>query len=254
MPIPLQNGIIYGPVRSRRFGASLGINLLPADAKVCSMSCVYCQYEDTQASSAVHFPLLEEIERALQEALADFKKSPAYDWLMICGNGEPTLYPFFDEAVNRILKIRDELAPGLKVGILSNSITCERFEIRQALLKLDGRYMKLDAGKSEFFLKVNRVARSSAWTNVIYGLSRLPNIVLQSMFVRGAVDNTSEQEIDDWIEAVRYIQPLRVQVYTVERPPQEDRILPVSSEKLEQIAERLTLKTKIPASVFLPNE
>ena len=98
MTIPLQRGLIYGPVNSRRLGRSLGINLLPLRLKICTFNCVYCQYGWTQIHGDQLFdtslwPLLSEISTALTDALNELKSTPSY--LTFSGNGEPTLHPQF---------------------------------------------------------------------------------------------------------------------------------------------------------------
>src|SRR6266498_1009545 len=98
MPIPLQAEIVYGPLDSRRFGKSLGINLLPTDRKVCNFDCVYCQYAETKGGSKTAFPsvacLRKEFEQFLhrRESERFMNKDLRVDWIMIAGNGEPTLH------------------------------------------------------------------------------------------------------------------------------------------------------------------
>jgi len=136
------------------------------------------------------------------------------------------------------------------IGILSNASTCDQPRIRESLLKLDGRFMKLDAGSSATFAALNRPSGSGAWDRIVHGLSQLPRIVLQSMFVTGRVDNTSDKEIEEWIKVVHTIKPEAVQVYTIQRKPEHPDILPVTKEKLQMIACRLTNETHIPAMVY----
>jgi wyosine [tRNA(Phe)-imidazoG37] synthetase (radical SAM superfamily) len=97
--LSLQPGIIYGPVASRRLGRSLGINLLPADYKLCSFNCLYCQYGWTKSVTLMpgdrlkDLPTPDAVATALKNALAEFsRRDKAIDAISICGNGEPTLY------------------------------------------------------------------------------------------------------------------------------------------------------------------
>ena len=246
--IPLQSGIVYGPVDSRRFGKSLGINLLPADFKVCSFDCVYCQYKDRPGKPK--FPDLGEIYAQLSsdfERIRDGKLK--VDWIMLSGNGEPTLHPEFLGIVESLLTLRDLYFPKVPIGILSKSSTCHKDDTRRALSMLDARFMKLDAGSLYMFHDVNRPYTTLAWGDVIEGLCSLPDVTLQSMFVTGEVDNTDEKAVNDWIEAVQCIRPLEVQIYTIDRAPQEAGILPVDEEKLKAISNRLKTKTNIPSAV-----
>src|SRR3989338_1461915 len=147
MTIPLQSSVVYGPIDSRRFGKSLGINLLPSDQKICSFDCLYCQYGETAINKLGSFPDLGHIHEEVQERLIKSKENKeGLSWIMIAGNGEPTLHPQFHEAVKLLLSLREAYAPAVPIGILSNSSTCHRPDIQDSLLKLDGRFMKLDAG------------------------------------------------------------------------------------------------------------
>ena len=204
MTIPLQTGIVYGPMKSRRFGRSLGINLLPENRKVCTFGCLYCQYEDAEKESFAEFPSLEQIEEEA-DAFFSCSISAPYDWITIAGNGEPTLYPQFSEAVEILSRLRDQYLYGVPIGILSNASTCGIREIHNALMKLDGRFMKLDAGEKKTFEALNRPRKTDQWTEIIHGLHDLKRCVIQSMFITGSLDNTSEKEISEWIKIINYI-------------------------------------------------
>ena len=219
--------------------------------KLCTFDCLYCQYGDTRKNGPVSFPALEQIEEEADAFFSTAKtKGLKIDWITISGNGEPTLHPDFEAAVEILVRLRDQYLYAVPIGILSNSSTCHRPEIRQSLLKLEGRFMKLDAGLSSIFNVLNKPSDPDSWNRIIHGLYELHRIVLQSMFVTGRVDNTSDEEIAQWIKLVHYIQPEGVQVYTVERRPEHADILPVFKEKLQTIADRLTRQTRIPAFVY----
>ena len=254
MTIPLQTGIIYGPMDSRRFGRSLGINLLPENRKICTFECLYCQYGEPEKVKPSGFPSLEQIEKETDFFFSCAKIDAAqYDWITIAGNGEPTLHPDFEEAVDILIRLRDQYFYETPLGILSNSSTCHRPEIQQSLMKLDGRFMKLDAGRAATFKTLNQPGPADTWARIVLGLRRMRRIVIQSMFVAGRVDNTSEEEIEAWIKILNEIQPEGVQVYTIDRSPQHSDILEVSRDRLREIARRLTDKTHIPAFLYDPN-
>lgn len=124
--IPLQSGIIYGPVKSRRLGWSLGINISPLDYKFCSFNCVYCQYGQTKVCTfdtrgrLRDFPSLDDFGRDLEIAL---HKSEQIDNITFSGNGEPTLHPQFNELVSIAKQLRDTYIPRARLGIISNSST-----------------------------------------------------------------------------------------------------------------------------------
>lgn len=248
--VNLQKNIVYGPVASRRFGKSLGINLLPVDCKVCSFSCVYCQYADCKSSQA-KFPTFDEVSAVVGSEFQRIdRENLKINWIMLSGNGEPTLHPDFSKLVETIISLRNLHLPGIPIGILSNSSTCAKEDIRVALSMLDGRFMKLDAGSLYVFHVVNRPVSTLIFGDVMEGLCNLPDVTIQSMFVTGEADNTGERVVNDWIQAVRCIKPIEVQIYTVERTPQEIGILPVDEEKLKIISKELTMKTQIKSTVY----
>jgi wyosine [tRNA(Phe)-imidazoG37] synthetase (radical SAM superfamily) len=251
MPIALQTGVVYGPLKSRRFGNSLGINLLPADQKVCSFDCGYCQYGKTKMKAPFAFPAPDQIESEVDSFfLKALDEKIPLDWMMIAGNGEPTLHPRFKEVVEALIYLRDRAIPALPIGILSNASTCDRPEIQEALLKLDKCFMKLDAGSLELFEAINQPFSKNQWRRIMQGLYHLRRLTLQSMFVEGRVDNTTDQSVDEWIRAVHYVRPESVLIYTLDRPTAEEGILAVSKEKLDQIAGRLLKETGIECSVY----
>ncbi len=251
MTIDLQPGIIYGPVSSRRFGRSLGINPLPTQFKLCNFECVYCQYGEAHPKGqSVQFPSLQAIEKETRLSLERLavERSPI-DSITIAGNGEPTLYPRFGELVDLLLSLRDRYLPKTKVGILSNATTCHRAEIRSALEKLDGRFMKLDAGDAGFS-RVNHPSAGLSREEVVGHLSSMKDIVIQSMFVTGSVDNTGENDLQAWIGDIGRIRPLSVQIYTIDRPPSDPAIQAVPQEALLGIADRLRRACQVNAEVY----
>ena len=114
---------IFGPIHSRRLGISLGINLLPADGKVCTFDCIYCECgfnADHKTSS--NFPSRGEVAEKLEAKLKEMAESGEHpDVLTFAGNGEPTQSPYFPEVVDDVIRLRDQYCPEAKVSVLSNS-------------------------------------------------------------------------------------------------------------------------------------
>lgn len=257
--IPLQQGILYGPVRSRRLGLSLGLNLLPDEIKLCSMDCGYCQYSWTgmltaRPEPAARFlPSRDQVRQALQEELARLgrRKTPP-DTITFSGNGEATLHPDFPRIAEDVVALRDQYAPSCRTAILSNSTTLGNGEVRRAILLLDDPVLKLDAGREETFRRLNRPAKGVRFDEVLSGLQSIgPSITLQSLFVRGAVDNTTAPELDAWISAVAAIRPKLVQIYTLDRGPADPGLHPVPAADLEAIAARLRREAGVGAACFI---
>ena len=251
--IPLQDSVLYGPIHSRRLGESLGINLLPLSYKLCSFNCVYCQYGWTTNRNEKKEKLLtaEALLAAASKQMEGFKqKGTQVDCMTFAGNGEPTLHPELGQIVRGFVRLRDAFYPRATLGILSDSHAVHRPEVREALSLLDHRYMKLDAGTPAMLSAANKPLVKVDWEAMIHGLSLLKDTVLQSLFIRGVVDNTTAQEIDAWVQTVQRIRPIEVQVYTVSRGTADARVEEVSNDRLEEIAALLTSRTGIPASVY----
>ena len=250
--IPLQDSAVYGPIRSRRLGCSLGINVLPLSHKVCSSNCVYCQYGWTLPGQSHERlkcapELLAEIEEAFQRHTRD--QTPV-DCVTLAGNGEPTLHPDLVELVIGIKQLRDRYFPKASVGVLSDATQIARPHVRRALALLDARYLKFDAADEATWRRVNQPLGHTDFRAMVDTLRTLPNIVLQSMFIQGTYDNTDDAHLQAWIEAVGAIRPRSVQVYTVDRGTAAPGITEVPRETLQAIADRLTAATGIPAEVF----
>ena len=257
VPIPLQQHIVYGPVRSRRLGRSLGINVLPLGVKVCNMDCAYYQYGWTRgqriAGRAKPWPTPAQIAAAVAARLRRAARDDeSLDRLTVAGHGEATLHPDFEEIAERLVEIRDRLAPNLHLAVLSNSTTAGWPSVRRALGLFDERIMKLDAGDPITYAHVNGLGNSIV--TIVEALRDLPRITVQAMFVtdgKGRVDNTTEGAVNEWLGAIDVVQPSRVQVYTLDRPPALEGLRPVPMRRLREIAERVRLK-EIPTDVFAP--
>jgi len=252
MLLTLKKGIIYGPVNSRRLGRSLGINLMPATVKVCSFDCVYCQYGWTKvralgAEGAGPVPKIDDVALAVKTALAALPSPPAY--ITFSGNGEPCLHPDFPEIVEAVRTVRDRSAPGTKTAILSNSSRVKDERIRQALVSLDVRIMKLDCGTEEVFRRYNGPAVGLTLDAVTEGLAELARsapVTIQSLWSGGAGGNLKtipsgedlfpHPEISAWIGRLERIRPAFVQVYSLDRDTPAKDLRQLGSAELELIA------------------
>ena len=254
--LPLQPGIIYGIVRSRRLKSSLGINLSPTSKKLCSFNCVYCHYgfTDILRSSAEGyqdlFPSAQDVEDALRHRLATMEERPLY--ITFSGNGEPAMHPDFPKIVDRVIRVRDELVPDVKTAILSNGSTAHIPEIREAILKLDVPIMKLDAGDVDTFRRVNRPARGIDYNVMIETFADMPGIILQTCLFTGSISNSERTQIQNWINQIGKIRPKEVQVYTVDRPPADSGLQRVPQNRMEEIVKEAMTGSGVPVRLFGP--
>lgn len=253
----LTDGVVYGPVKSRRLGASLGVNILPFNVKVCSFNCNYCQCGwttdtvDSKALAKYDWPTPEQVGDGLRAKLLELKAAgETLDSITFAGNGEPTLHPDFLRCVKAVIAVRDELMPGTKVDILSNAAHLDREQVVEGLNLLDERYMKLDAGSEGQFMNMNSPVSEVGIWDVMKGMGKLKDFVIQAMFTHGRRDNTDEKSVVDWISAVKRVKPKAVQIYSVDRFPADKKIHKVEKSLLDEIGQALTAQTGIPAETF----
>jgi wyosine [tRNA(Phe)-imidazoG37] synthetase (radical SAM superfamily) len=173
----------------------------------------------------------------------------------VAGPCSPTLHPDFEEISERISRVRDRLAPGLRLAILSNSTTAAWPDVRRGLALYDERHMKLDAGDAMTYALVNGLGVGCTHQSVgsiVEALSDLPRIIVQAMFVRdagGEIDNTTDGSVREWLAALERVQPARAELYTLARPPALSRLRPAPVRRLREIAGRVRA-AGIPADVF----
>ncbi len=252
--LPLKNGVIYGPVHSRRLGESLGINVSPTKRKICSFNCVYCHYGwsnkvtlDTEKYTD-EFPNPVDICSGLEEYL---KTNPQPDYITFSGNGEPTTHPKFTEIVKGIIEIRDRMVPDVKITVLSNSTTADNAEMLKALEMLDIRFMKLDCGEEKTFKRFNRPAARITLDGIIESLVNMKTpIILQSMIADGEGGNYNTKSIDGYIDAAGKIKPESIQLYSLDRPTPDGTLRGLTQEQLNNLAGRITSETEIPVETF----
>jgi wyosine [tRNA(Phe)-imidazoG37] synthetase (radical SAM superfamily) len=259
MLLGLKKSIIYGPVHSRRLGCSLGINVLPFESKTCPFDCLYCQYGWTGAHIAetveagLSFPAADKVGDSLAQALPGLVDGPLRPgYLTFSGNGEPTLHPEFDRVVERIIAVRDEHLPEAKTAVLSNSALVTRGSVRDALLRLDHRIMKLDCGSPSVFKRFNRPCRGVHLDDITEGLAELARqapLTIQALFCSGKVGNFKPRNVREWMERLKHIRPSFVQVYSLDRPFPAPGLVPVPRDRLNQL-KALCEGAGIPAGIF----
>jgi wyosine [tRNA(Phe)-imidazoG37] synthetase (radical SAM superfamily) len=221
---------------SRRFGRSLGVNLLPVGLRLCTFACLYCQCGGDRARRHERddppFPTLEALEAALRQALA---ANPAIDDICFAGSGEPTLHPRFREAVVLARDLRDRLAPRASVTVLSNGVAAGKPEVRAALALADHAVLKLDAARDDLLRALDRGPRGLTVRHLIRIFSGMIGIETQTILARGAVDNATPDALDALGEALRAIHPRQAQVGTITRAPAEpgeQPLIPLSLAEL----------------------
>lgn len=225
--------LTFGPIPSRRFGISLGVDLSP-NSKQCNFDCLYCELQPAKTvSSMQEYPQVSHVVHAIQEA---FLKHPKIDVITVTANGEPTLYPFLDELIVKINAIKN----GAKTLILSNGSTIYKKEVFDALLKFDTVKLSLDCISEKCFKKLDRINASVDCSKIVEAMTKFkeqtPNtLVLEVLFVKDM--NDTQEEIELLHQAILQINPHRVDIGTIDRPPAY-KVQPISYEALEAIANR----------------
>lgn len=234
---------IFGPVHSRRLGVSLGINLLPADGKVCTFDCIYCECGfNADHRPTAKMPTRQQVAEALERKLQDMKQNgPAPDVLTFAGNGEPTANPHFPEIIADTLLLRDKYFPQAKVSVLSNATMTGRPEVHRALMLVDNNIQKLDTVDPCYINKVDRPTGRYDVSEVIEWLKAFNgHVIIQTMFMHApGLDNTQPQYVDPWLEALRRIAPQQVMIYTVDRETPDPSLTKATHEELDAISDRV---------------
>lgn len=238
---------IFGPVHSRRLGVSLGINLLPRDGKWCSFDCLYCECglnEERRAKAPL--PTRQEVAQALETQLQKMhEEGPQPDVLTFAGNGEPTLHPEFPEIVEDTIRLRDLFCPDAKISVLSNSTQIHRPKVRETLLRTDNPIMKLDTVSMDYIARIDQPQGHYDVDSIISHLAEMsPKVIIQTMFMSGEaegqnVDNTGDEYVLPWLEAVKKIRPRQVMIYTIDRETPVRGLEKASREVLDGIAEKV---------------
>lgn len=245
--------IVFGPLDSRRFGKSLGVNPLPRGSRLCNFDCIYCECATAnwpmEWDLRPQFPTPQEVRRALLEAV-DRIAAEELDSIAITGNGEPTLSPHLDAIVDVVTEFRDRDWPQARTVILTNGSTCGKASVRNAIAKLDERIVKFDAGTNWILEQLNRPHGRLRIQELRWQLSLVSDIVVQSMFVHGPIDNTTPAQVEAWTECLRLLKPASVQIYSLDRFPAKSWVQQVPRKTLDSIAEYVETTAGVPVHVY----
>ena len=242
----LFNEIMFGPVKSRRLGVSLGVNLLPTKSKVCSFDCIYCECGWTNSAESAKLPSRNEVKQRMQERFEQMQaNADDLDVITFAGNGEPTLHPSFAEIIDDTIELRNRYFPKARVAVLSNSTMLHKKMVVDALLKVDQNILKLDSGYDSTIQLLNQPHTAITVDKIVENLEQLEgNFILQTMFVRGTfkgkvIDNTTDAELNRWLMLVKRLMPKEVMVYTIARDTPIETLTKVPHNELNAIADRV---------------
>ena len=240
--------IIFGPVKSRRLGISLGVNLMPTDSKVCSFDCIYCEcgWTPKKREQKAQLPTRELVKQKMEEKLTEmFKNNELPDVITFAGNGEPTLHPNFEGIIDDTIELRNKLTPKARIAVLSNATMLHKPAVVRALLKVEDNIQKLDSAFEETVRKIDCPTSRFRLSDVVENLKAFDGkVIIQTLFLRGnhkgeVIDNTTESELSAWLELVKEIKPSQVMIYTIDRDTPAAGLEKVKLGELQQIAERI---------------
>lgn len=240
--------IIFGPVKSRRLGASLGINLLPKSSKYCNFNCIYCEcgWSENSSGASIKLPDRNEVRTHLESRLVQMKENGELpETITFAGNGEPTLHPEFAGIIHDTIELRDSYAPATDIAVLSNSTMLSKAEVLEAMKKIEQPILKLDSLNDETVRLINQPPQGYRVSHVMEKLKLLKgNFILQTLFVQGSfqnqpVNNATDEEVTNWLRAVEELKPKLVMVYTIARDTPIQTLKKIEQEKLDAIAERV---------------
>lgn len=249
--------IIFGPIKSRRLGISLGVNLLPINRKHCSFNCLYCECGWTRPDkeACTIYPTREEIREALDKKLSAMQVRKAMlDTITFAGNGEPTLHGDFAGIIDNTVALRNKYYPDARIAVLSNGSMAGKEEVAEALMKVDRNILKLDAGTDETFQRINNPRLPIHLDDILKNLEKFrENLIIQTLFVRGSYkgltfNNTTDEEVRAWLQHIEKLQPSLVMIYPIARATPAEGVEKVPMETLEKIAgkvEALGIETEV---------
>jgi wyosine [tRNA(Phe)-imidazoG37] synthetase (radical SAM superfamily) len=254
----LFHDIIFGPINSRRFGVSLGINTLPLENKVCNFNCIYCEcgWTDLKNNTANFFSEAI-ITKNIREKFKLFaSQNLKLDAITFAGNGEPTMHPKFKEIVACVKENRDLHFLGTPIIVLSNGFLLNSKKVIEGLELADECIMKLDAGTNDLFQLIDQPLKYKDLDWYVSKLLQLKiPIKIQTMFLKGTfdgkeIDNTKPNEINAWIKLVQKINPREVMLYTIDRTPPLNTVNKVEIKELSKIHYQL-LELGINSKIYL---
>ncbi|NIA14247.1 MAG: radical SAM protein [Nitrospiraceae bacterium] len=255
MKVELRDGVIYGPVRSRRLGRSLGINLLPASAKFCNYDCVYCFFGPTSVSPKQRrdssCPKMGDIRAAVDSVVQRVQRQELkVDFFTFSGNGEPTLHPEFAGVTHYVLEKLSSLSPAPQTAIFTNGTLLGRTAIRRAISRIDQAIVKIDIVDEVSFRTVNRPLVETRLRDIAKAVAQLPNVRIQTAVMKRGGVLYEKAAWDYYCSLIKVASPQEVQLYNVVYPPAEEGVEAATIDEIKMLAKRLRGRLRVSVKVF----
>lgn len=234
----LREEVVFGPIKSRRLGWSLGINLLPTKGKICNFDCIYCECGwNADGRDDTKLPSAAEVRSRLEAKLADILlEGTRVDSITFSGDGEPTLNPDFARIIDDTIALRDIYCPQAKVSVLTNATKLLSDTVFGALRKVDAPILKLDATTDEQARMINGALPSFKVDDVVKGMKRFEgDFILQTMFLKSNdFDSLEPQMLAKWMDIVREVKPRLIMAYTIARPTPQSGLSAYSAAQIRE--------------------
>lgn len=226
---------LFGPINSRRLGISLGVDMV--ELKTCSLNCVYCECGETTVLTSERKEYVKE-EEIISELSDYLSGSPTLDYVTFAGSGEPTL----NTGIGDIIRFVKKQYPTYKTALLTNGTLFYLPEVRDAVMPFDLICPSLDAVSDVAFSKVNRPDSVLDNRVIIDGLSVFAKeykgrLFMEVFIVPGVNDNPEELSL--FKEALKKINPTRVQLNSLDRPGPCEWVKTADLSSLSKIAQFL---------------
>jgi wyosine [tRNA(Phe)-imidazoG37] synthetase (radical SAM superfamily) len=246
--VPVTRHYVFGPIPSRRLGLSLGVDVIPK--KLCNLDCVYCELgrTDKRAMKRKEYFPSGKILAELHEAMNHVGR---FDFITFSGSGEPTLNSKLGEMIRAVKAMTKA-----RVAVITNGTLLYQTDVCEDLMAADVVLPSLDAVTNEMFFKVNRPHPKLSLGLILSGLKMFRSeyrgeIWVEVLMVKGL--NDSSEEILLIKEILQEIDPDKIQLNTVLRPPSEPWAQPVEIERLKEIQSMIGGKCELIASVIPEN-
>jgi len=246
----IDDSIVYGPVLSRRFGRSLGINISGTE-KNCSFNCIYCfRGFNTGSSANASFPEYKRIVEEIDKYFVNNDMS-LFDDITIAGNGEPTDNQALPAVIDYLHDLRKIKQGNIKISILTNgmgfvpTLNPNLTTLLASTEKLDRLCVKLDSGNLETWRKINNPSCRVEFDEWFAAINKLRKVYVQTMLVNGRLDNTSIKEIKSLADCYMKLNPYKVYLLTLDKPPADKGLISVPPDKMQRIREYIVTNTQI---------
>jgi len=247
------HSVVYGPVKSRRLGLSLGINPVPGPREGCPSPCVFCDTGTPDGepvlSRAGKLPSAGVVVTAAARRIIELSKAgEKVASITVAGNGDPTLHPRIQEITENLRDLRNKWFPKADLCLISRAPVFEVPGLAHALSIYDKPIFEFSWGSAKTYTALT--GRSGAdYKALVDFCTRLEKLIVEAVFVTGGPENSTDREVTSFLRKVQELEPREIQFLTI-AAARGKKPKPVAAKKLEAIAEKVGEKTGIATSVY----